>query len=117
MNPASAWARAFAVTLAIELIVVLAITRDSKESVPRRALLVTFANFVTHPIVWFVIPEWISNRAPQLVVCETWAILAEAIFYALTMRMRGARAFGIAAVANAASYGVGIVLRALTHAI
>jgi hypothetical protein len=115
MTLALAWARAFAVTLVIELAVVLAMTRDDIETRSRRTILVVFANLVTHPIVWFVIPAFVAGTWTQLFVCEAWAVLAEALFYGVTMRLRGSRALAISAIANAASYGVGVILRATTH--
>jgi hypothetical protein len=114
MSPALAWARAFAVTLAIEEAVVLAMTKRERETLPRRALLVAFANLATHPAVWFVFPIAFASDGARIVASEVWAIVLEALFYALTLRMPMGRAFGVSAIANAASFGAGVIVRALT---
>jgi len=114
MSPAVEWARAFALTLAVEEAVVLAMTRRDSEPWAKRAGLVAFANLATHPAVWFVFPLVLTHDTTRLVASETWAVVLEAVFYALTMKMSAGRAFGVSAIANAASFGAGIVVRALT---
>jgi hypothetical protein len=114
MSPAFAWVRAFALTLAIEECVVLALTRRDSDSLPKRAGLVAFANLATHPAVWFIFPLALTNDGSRIVASEAWAIVLEAVFYAMTMKMTVSRAFGVSAVANAASFGVGVAVRALT---
>jgi len=114
MSPVVAWARAFAWTLALEEGVVLTMTRRDPQSAGKRAALVALANLCTHPAVWFIIPLLFASEVPRVVACETWAVVIEAIFYALTMNMSAARALGVSAIANAVSFGVGIVVRDLT---
>jgi hypothetical protein len=113
MSPALAWVRAFGVTLAIEEGVVLAMTRAQGDT-PRRAALVAFANLATHPSVWFVLPLVFSGDVARIVASEVWAVVIEALFYALTMKISASRAFAISAIANAVSFGLGVVLRVAT---
>lgn len=113
MSPALSWARAFAVTLAVEEIVVLGMTRRDGDPATRRALLVVFANLATHPVVWFVMPLLFASDGARIAASEIWAVVLEGLLYALTTRMSPSRAFATSAIANAASFGVGVVLRAL----
>jgi hypothetical protein len=114
MNPAFAWVKAFALTLVIEEAVVLALTKRLPEAAPRRALLVFFANLSTHPAVWWGFPLVFAGDGARIAASEFWAVALETIFYVLTMRMHLIHAFGVSAVANAASFGTGLFIRALT---
>ena len=127
MNPAVEWVRAFALTLAIEEGVVLALTKrdgsaaggtsqapNDADALPKRAGLIAFANLATHPAVWFIFPIAIASDTARIVASETWAVVLEALFYMLTMRMSVARAFGVSAIANGASFGIGVIVRMLT---
>jgi hypothetical protein len=109
---ASDWLVAFLLTLAVELPVVLALVRDVEPDLPRLAALVVFANPTTHPIVWFVLTQPLLIGTPEyLLVAETWAIGAEALFYGVTLRgLRARRALGVSLAANAASFVVGQVV-------
>jgi hypothetical protein len=112
MMPIAAWARAFALTCAIEVPVVLGATRDAGPSALRRAVIALVGQLATHPLVWFVFPYvpgvtgWTS-----FVVSELYATALEAILYAVAWpRLGAARALGVSAVANAASLAAGLLL-------
>jgi hypothetical protein len=84
--------------------------RDGKDKPFVPALLVAFgASALTHPIVWFVMPQMIpSSYLLMVAIAEAFAVLAEAAWL---------RAFGLrralwwALFANAASVLVGLGLR------
>jgi hypothetical protein len=112
MMPIGAWARAFALTCVIEVPVVVWATRDAEPSALRRVVIAVVGQLATHPLVWFVFPYlpgitgWTS-----FVASELYATVLEAILYAVAWpRVGTARAFGISAVANAASLAVGLAL-------
>lgn len=116
MTPIAAWARAFALTCAIEVPVVLWATRDVGPTTLRRVVLVVVGQLATHPLVWFVFPYlpgvtgWTS-----FVASELYATALEAVLYAAAWpRLGAARALGVSAVANAASLAVGLLLAAHT---
>jgi hypothetical protein len=111
----SAWLWAFLLTEAVEVPIYLSalLARDDPEHpfehfVP--ALLVAFgASALTHPIVWFVMPQMIPGSYVLMVaMAEAFAVLVEAAWL---------RAFGLrralwwALFANAASVLVGLGLR------
>jgi hypothetical protein len=108
----AAWARAFALTCAIEVPVVLLATREAGPPALRRAVIVLVGQLATHPLVWFVFPYvpgltgWMA-----FVASELYATGIEAVLYAAAWpRLGTARALGVSAVANAASLGIGLVL-------
>ena len=112
MMPITAWARAFALTCAVEVPVVAWATRDAEPSTARRVVIAVVGQLATHPLVWFVFPfipgvtGWTS-----FVASELFATAMEAILYGAAWRRLGwARALGVAAVANAASLAVGLLL-------
>jgi hypothetical protein len=112
----SAWLLAFAFTQLIEVPIY---TRALLERLPERepvfqrwpaALAVAFgASALTHPIVWFVMPELIPGSwLTMVIVAELFAIAAEAVW----MRAFGLRfSLAWAAFANAASLTIGLLLR------
>ena len=55
--PMSLWFTAFALTLAVEVPVVLFLVRRSAVASGRVVALVVFANLATHPVVWFVLTQ------------------------------------------------------------
>ena len=110
--PASEWFVAFLLTLAVEVSVAVFLLRRAEPNLLRAAALVVFANLMTHPMVWFVWTQVFLIGTPEYVIAaETWAIAAEALFYAVVIRGLGpGRAIAIAVVANAASFAVGRVV-------
>ena len=110
--PASDWFVAFLLTLAVEVPVAVFLLRRDEPNLLRAAALVVFANLMTHPMVWFVWTQVFLIGTPEYVIAaETWAIAAEALFYAVVIRGLGpGRAIAIAVVANAASFAVGRVV-------
>jgi hypothetical protein len=113
-----AWARAFALTLVIELAVAVPLLSRDLPSLPRRLILVTFSQLSTHPLLWFVLPALHLRRDLFLIAAELWAWLGEAAFYAVAIPgLSVPRAAGISLGANAASIGIGLSLRSLGVAV
>jgi hypothetical protein len=100
-------------TVVIEVPLVVLLTREIPRPAAHRALLAVFAQFVTHPLVWFVFPRIAGiTGTTALTLSEIWAWLGESLFYAVALPpLRPLRAVGIAGVANALSLGVGLLLR------
>jgi len=113
--PVSGWFAAFVVTLAVELPIAGYLLRRAGLDLLRLGLLIVFANLVTHPIVWFVIPQFVLvDTTTYTVTAETWAIAAEALFYWVAIRGLSARwALTVAIVANAASFLAGRLISQL----
>lgn len=104
------WAKAFLVTLGVEVLVAARLL-DGRVSVPRRLGLAAFAQLATHPLVWFVLPNLASSRLQFLVLAESWAVLGEILFYRLAMpENTWTRCAAVSALANGASFGLGAVL-------
>jgi hypothetical protein len=107
-----AWLRAFLLTVTVELLVASPLLRREEPSWWRRAGLIVFAQVASHPAVWFIFPELRLGSGKTLFLSEGWAMLSETLFYALVFRgMEPRRAFGVAALANGASYGLGLLLQ------
>ena len=103
------WFRAFLLTVAVEVPVVLALTRGSSASSGRRAFLVVAAQLMTHPLVWYVFP-FLPNlpRSATFVMSELFAWAAEAAFYAAAgVTTSNLQAIAVSALANAASLTIG----------
>jgi hypothetical protein len=108
-----AWLRAFALTVLVELLVATPLLAPSGAPSRRRAAIVLLANLASHPVVWFVLPEWALSGAVRLGVSEVWAVGLETAVYAAVWPVLGKqRAFAVSALANGASLGFGLLLRA-----
>jgi hypothetical protein len=113
--PVSLWFPAFVLTVAVEAPIVWFLARGVEPNSARLLVLVVFANLVTHPAVWFIFTQLlVAGTAAFTIAAETWAIGVEAIFYAVVFRGLGVqRALGTSLVANATSYGAGLLTTAL----
>jgi hypothetical protein len=106
------WARAFAVTLAVEAPIAVWLLRDVDPSRLRRLGAALAGNLATHPAVWFILPALGLPHAPMTAIEETWAVVIEMAVYALVFpSLRWSRALGVSALANGASFAVGLLLR------
>ncbi len=111
MSYQALWFRYFLLAIACELAVALPLLRMADPSRKRRFGAVVLANLASHPIVWFVLPPLLAPRGIYVVVAESWAIASEVAVYALVFpALPLARALAVSALANAASFGVGLVL-------
>jgi hypothetical protein len=116
------WLIAFAFTQVVECpIWVGALRRCARARGPRRSgwleLGIAFgASAITHPIVWFVIPHlWLSaHRA-----LGYWGMVATGEAFAVIVEAEYAEGFGLrrawiwSLVANAASFGLGLLSRSV----
>ena len=109
------WFVTFALTLGVELVVALPLLRLVEGRRSRRIALVVIANLITHPVV-FVAASLVSSRTGAwglvaIPILELAATFVEGGVYARVFGRRPALpAFGISAVANAASLFASVVL-------
>jgi len=104
------WAKYFVVTLLVEVAVAAPLLARS-EPRWRAVSAVAFAQLLSHPAVWFVLPALGLHRGAYLVVAESWAIVSELVFYRFVFeRLSWTRALGVSALANGASLAVGTLL-------
>jgi hypothetical protein len=107
----AAWFRAFLLTVGVEVLVAGWLLRGEVGGRGRRLALLVLAQVMSHPAVWFIFPELRLGPEATLVLSESWAVLSEALLYGLVFPGLGARrAFGVAALANGASYGLGLLV-------
>jgi hypothetical protein len=110
--PASGWFAAFLLTLVVELPIAGYLLRPVEPNRLRLAILIVFANLATHPIVWYVFTQlFLVGTSEYIVAAESWAVAAEALFYAVAFRgLDLRRALVVAVVANAASFIAGRIV-------
>lgn len=112
--PVSAWFLAFVLTVVVEMPVVWLLARGQEHDPRRLAILVVFANLATHPAVWFVFTQvLLVGTVEYTLASEAWAVLAETLFYAVTLPISARRAVVIGVVANVASFAVGSIAMAI----
>ena len=122
--PIEAWAHAFLFTQAVEVPVYVLAMRHAQRAGwserPRRlgyqVLLAFAASAITHPMVWYLIPNVVDPyRAyyEYVLIAETFAVVVEAFwFYSCHVAWLG-RSFVWALLANALSAGLGEASRSL----
>ena len=72
------------------------------------------ASTLTHPIVWFVIPRIAYDSYATMVVrAETFAVVAEGLYFYALRAFGFRRAMLFSLLANASSAGLGFLCRAL----
>jgi hypothetical protein len=101
-----AWLTAFLFTQLVEIPIYWRSLRCS--------LLAAFgASAITHPIVWFVFfhPALPGDYITRVIAAELFAWLAEAAYFRFVFHKRWALVWS--AVANASSFGLGLLSRAL----
>jgi hypothetical protein len=104
------WERAFALTVVVELAVVVP-AFASFGSRGRRVAAGLLGQLATHPAVWFIFPALGLPRVAYLVVAETWAVVIEALVYRFAFpELPWRRAFFVSLLANAASVAAGVLL-------
>jgi hypothetical protein len=106
------WFLAFLLTVAIEVPIVVAMTRDNKMGWRRRASIVLLGQLITHPMVWFVFPTipGITGHT-AFTLSELYAWFGEAALYAaLGLAPTSLGAVGVAGVANGLSLAVGLII-------
>lgn len=103
-----AWLIGFGLTLLFELPLAAWMLKAHESRLWRRLLLVLFANFATHPLVWFFFPGIPLGRFARLGLSELWAFGAEALFYWVVLEHLGkGRAVSTSLLANGTSFAAG----------
>jgi hypothetical protein len=100
------WLSAFVFTQCVEIPIY---TRLARATLPAAF----GASALTHPIVWFIIPELMQGRGylAMVLVAETFAVVAEALYLGLAFGVN--RPLCWALLANVTSAGLGLLSRAL----
>jgi hypothetical protein len=104
------WLRSFLLTLVLEVPVFVLLARGIAPPL-RAALAAAAGSCVTHPLLWFAWPLVVSDYTRYIVSGELLAALAESVvFCALARPVPWSRALAASFIANASSYGVGLVV-------
>jgi hypothetical protein len=98
------WAFAFAVTLLIELPIVLRVLRPSGLPTSTLFAICLIANLTTHPVVWFVFPFLGLGTVGAFLLSEVWAFGLEIWVYDAAVRsVSKRRSIAASVAANLAS--------------
>lgn len=103
---------ALALTLAAELLVVIAWSRRRIVAAWSRLIAAgLLPSLLTHPLAWRAAAALpVAGYARGVLVIETVVVLVEAVLLRLLLRLAWREAFLLALVANAASFAVGALL-------
>jgi hypothetical protein len=108
---------AFALTLAVETpLVAFSLARWYRVAAGRAIAAGAVASAVTHPIVWFVLPDLLTpplGVLAYLLVAEGFAWLVETAVFWLAVRRDVPGLLLLSLLANLASFTVGMVLQRL----
>jgi hypothetical protein len=114
------WLEAFAFTLVVEIPLFVAVARlgaagagGRRAPLWRLALAGAAGTVLTHPLLWFVWPRVVHDYTAYIASGELLiAAIESATFFALARPITLARAIAASFIANAASFGLGVALRA-----
>src|SRR5512142_1725984 len=106
LGPVSAYLVALGITLVLEVPIVAALYPGRRA---RLALVCAVATTATHLLLHFGFPRLLPRGSPVLLAGEAFATLSEAAVYAVFGRELG-RALVASGLANAASFGAGLIL-------
>lgn len=102
------WLNAYLITILLETPVVVRMLRGRTEV--RTALeLSVLASSLTHPLLWFAWRPVIDDYTTYVVTGEALVVLAETCVYRKVTTWR--YAFAVSLVANATSWGLGLLLQ------
>ncbi len=103
-----AWLPSFGLTLAVELPAAALLMRRDHPWKP--ALAAGLGTALTHPLLWFAWPQVVSDYWLYIATGEAGVVLLETVVYRNLVGVGWARAFGVAAIVNAASYRAGVMI-------
>jgi len=109
---------ALALTLVIETAAAAlwwASARVSRPPLGRLLLTAVCVSLLTHPLAWWANHALVGELArwTRVGVIEAGVVLAEALLYLVLVPLSRARAFTLSLLANATSFGLGLVILAL----
>ena len=108
-----AWLRSLGFTLAVEVPVFVLFARGQVPA-GRAALAGAAGTLLTHPVLWFLWPRFFHDYTSFIVTGEILVAVIEGFtFFALARSLRLSRAISASFIANAASYGLGALLRSI----
>ena len=111
-----AFFQALSVTVFVECIVALVLQKsvgprlDLKMPTARFIGIVALASVFTLPYIWFVAPELIKNRWAFGISAEIFALIMEAIWYFLALKISAKNALIISLSANIVSFAIGMIV-------
>lgn len=117
--PISEWFAAFALTIAVEVPLVVLLVRDQRIELARLLVVVVMANLATHLAFWYVFTQLLDvGTLEYVLVGEAWAVAAEAVFFWAAFATLGLRrAALVAVITNAASFAVGELVRSVSKGV
>ena len=112
------WIKAFGFTLAVEIPLFVLIGRlGAATKMPVWRLLVAGAagTMITHPLLWFVWSQVVSDYTAYIASGELLIAIVESFtFWLIARQITLGRAVAASFIANSASYGGGLLLSAIT---
>ncbi len=111
--------RALGLTIGVETLVLFLAARNPWKAVTPPAATLTIllcgmlSSGLTLPYVWFVWPAFIKDLTLYAVLAETFAIVTETGIFIAILRISPKTAFGLSALCNICSVGVGKILTLL----
>jgi len=105
------WAFAFVLTIAVELPVCWLVLRSQGATTVRLLWVAAICSVLTHPLLWYVLPDFFDRYTTFIVVSELAVTLLEAlVLWRLVPTKNLSFALLAAAAMNAASVAIGLLL-------
>ena len=106
----SHWPTSFLLTLAVEVPLFVVLTRGTVP-VWRAAGAGALGSCLTHPLLWFVWRQVVSDYLRYAISGEVLVVVTESLtFFALARPLRLSQAVAVSCIANGASWGAGLLI-------
>lgn len=107
--------KSLALTIFIETLVMVLYFRfiDCNKEIKISRLLLTgfIASFATLPYLWFIFPYFVHQKTGYAIVCESFAVFAEAIIIEAILRTKFLKSLLCSFACNTTSFLIGLIIQ------
>lgn len=101
-------------TLAVEIPIVFYFVRyiykNKEAKISKIAFVGSVASALTLPYLWFILPLYVSDRIPYIILGEGLVVFVEAVIYKQFLQLGFFRAIVVSLIANIASVVLGWII-------
>ena len=106
--------KSLVLTIGIETVVLILffrwIVKLKETGICRLLITGIMASFATLPYLWFVFPDYIDSKLWYIIICESFAVLVEAIIIGAVLRTKCIQSLWCSFLCNATSFLTGLLI-------
>jgi hypothetical protein len=106
--------KALFVTISVEVLVLFALIKTIFKKIQLTNTIILFAgvvaSFATLPYLWFVLPQFLSNRIAYIVIGELSVVLIESLIYFFFLKIKYTYSLLLSTACNLCSFLFGLII-------